>query len=375
MQIPVNRPSISSNDIEAVTHSLKETWLSGETQAIPLLEENLSRYIGVKQTVLVASGTTAIDLAISALELEEGAECVVPTFTIISTVSNLLRHKAKLKLIDADPITWSMNSVDASQGMSEKTKLVVPVHIYGMSTDMDILIETAKKFNVFVLEDAAESLGVEYKGSKCGSLGNAAVFSFYSNKIITGGEGGAICTNDENFSKRLRYFRNLCFNDSERFVHRDLGWNYRMSGLSATLVNSQLNRIEQLLKRKVEIGKLYIEGLRNHPWINSPIQSNDYTENKFWVYPILLNENAPVDAKTLSLKLTSLGIGNRRFFCPLHLQPVLRNYDFELTSDMSVSENLWNNGLYLPSGNGISNPEIEYVIEKLWSLKDYKFAR
>ena len=368
--IPVNRPLISQQDIDAVMKDLNDTFISGESPPVARMENSLAEFIGTKHAIALSSGTSAIDLLVDQMGIGKGDLCLLPTFTIISTVSQLLRAGARVKLIDADINTWSVDAQQAADHISPETKMVLPVHIYGLPVDMDPILEKAAAYNVPVIEDAAEALAVEYKGKKCGSLGFASVFSFYANKLVTGGEGGAITTNDDQLAIKLRKYRSLA-HEQERFVHSDLGWNYRISGLSASLIASQLTQIETLKSRKLEIGRLYNSGLADHPWISFAPENTEYAKNLYWVYPIMLNPSSPFDAKSLQVKLRELGVETRRFFCPMHLQPLVKKYDFEpfSESDFPVANNLWTNGLYLPSGLGNTNEEIYHVIEKLWSIK------
>jgi perosamine synthetase len=366
--IPVNRPVISKSDIDHVNRALEQTWISGETPPIRELEAKLAELVGCEYVVAVSSGTSALDLSIEALDIQPGDICVVPAFTIISSVSNLLRKGAVLQLVDADPITWSMNANIAAEIIDKKTRLVMPVHIYGLPTDMNPIIEKTHETSTFVLEDAAEALGVTYNSKQCGSIGNAGVFSFYANKIVTGGEGGAVVSHDREFTERVRYFRNLCFNSNERFVHSDLGWNARMSGLTAALISSQLDRLDLLVDIKKQIGQRYREGLQGHPWFDyQPIETTN-SENIFWVFGVLLKSEALINAKELQTALRAKDIESRRFFCPIHLQPL--NYSDQIiqTANLSVSEKLWEKGLYLPSGVGTTTVEIDKTIQVLWDL-------
>ena len=365
--IPVNRPLIDSSDLESVTRALSDTFISGETPPVSEMEAALSKATGTSQSIAVSTGTTAIDLVIEALNITPGDHCVVPNFTIISTVSNLLRKGADIEFIDADPETWSMDASAAAAAIRTDTKLVLPVHIYGLPVDMDPIIAAANGTDAFILEDAAEALGVKYKGNPCGSLGHAAIFSFYANKIVTGGEGGAITTSDENLALNLRSLRNLAFTD-ERFVHENLGWNARISGLSAALINSQLKRLDSLILKKQLIAKKYLEGLSGHPWLTFMPDKTPYSENAFWVFPILLNSDSPFNAKDMQSKLKSLGVDTRRFFCPMSLQPVVSNYLKVTAGHHPVSTGLWDRGVYLPSGLGTTNDEIETVTSVLWKL-------
>ena len=367
-KIPVNRPQITQADKDAVIASLEETFISGEAPPVKTFEENFSNYLGCAGAVAVSSGTTAIDLAVEVLDLQPGDTCIVPTFTIISTVSNLIRKKVNLVLVDSDPNTWSVDVNQLNSLVDERTKLIVPVHIYGLPVDMDPVIEIAKENDVFILEDAAEALGVEYKGKKCGSIGDASIFSLYANKLITAGEGGVICSNDLDYLDKVRYFKNLCFNKQERFVHRDLGWNYRFPSLSAALANSQLQRIEQIKRIKLSMAALYTELLQEHPWITFMPKEVDYSQNQFWVFPIVLNEICPFTVRELQENLLRRGIETRRFFYPIHLQPLLDKGNISIPFGGQVAEKLWRNGIYLPSGVGIEAEEIEIVCKSLWEL-------
>ena len=366
--IPVNRPLISGEDISAVTEALKNTWVSGDTPPIVTLENTLKEILGVSDVIAVSSGTTAIDLAVEALDIQPGDECVVPTFTIMSSISNLLRHGAKLTVVDSDPVTWSINADLAAEAVTSKTKLVVPVHIYGLPVDMDPIMKKVAVTQTFVLEDAAEALGVNYNGRHCGAIGDAGIFSFYANKIVTGGEGGAVSTNDAAFAERVRYFRNLCFNPKQRFVHEDLGWNARLSGLPATLISSQLQRLDDLIEKKIAIAKRYLSGLAGHPWLDFHPASTASSENTYWVFGVVLNDDSPFDAEELQIELRALGVDTRRFFCPVHLQPLARKYPIHAFGAMPVAEKLWSRGIYLPSGLGNTTEEFEAVIDAMWRV-------
>lgn len=366
--IPVNRPLIDDSDLKAVTIALQETWISGETPPVRELEKSLSDLLGVSHTVAVSTGTTALDLAIDSLGIQKGDECIVPTFTIISTVSNLLRRGASVTFIDSDSETWCMDANQTVESITQKTKLIIPVHIYGLPVDMDPIMLSANKVGAFVLEDAAEALGMRYKDRTVGSLGHAAIFSFYANKVITGGEGGALSTSNSDFAERAKFLRNLCFQPDARFVHNELGWNYRMSGLVASLINSQLKRINELVRLKIKIGTRYRVGLDGHPWIEFPLELNQNSQNNYWVFGMLLNEDCPFGAGTLQAILKERGVESRRFFFPLHMQPLSEIRDLQIKGEFPVAERLWERGLYLPSGLGNTFSEIDQVIEILWSL-------
>lgn len=369
IMIPVNRPLIAPEDLLAVEASLKDTFISGEIPVVKQMESMLAEVVQAKSAIAVSTGTAALDLVYEAMDISSDSEIISPTFTIISSISNALRKGAKVTLVDSDPITWCMDSDIAANFVSKKTTAIVPVHIYGMSVDLNPILESTANTETLIIEDAAEALGAKYRNQPCGGIGDLGIVSFYANKIVTGGEGGAILSNREDLTQKFRQLRNLAFSQ-ERFVHNELGWNSRISGLSASLINSQLQRIPDLLKRKKEIGSRYLIGLEGHPWFQFPILGNEYTENTFWVFGLLIKDKIRINAKYLSSLLLECGIETRRFFCPMHLQPLPSQIksNFIIPKPMPVSEMLWENGLYLPSGLGNTNIEIDYVIDQLWKL-------
>jgi perosamine synthetase len=364
--IPVNRPLIEKTDVLQVAQALNSGWVSGEGPIVDQMEIALAKSIRVQHCVAVSSGTAAIDVVMSALEVGTGDQVIAPATTIISTVSEAAKRGAKLEIVDVDPDSWCMSVPQTLDAFTEKTKVVVPVHLFGLAVDLDPIVAKAKANEVFLLEDAAEALGLDYKGQPCGSIGDAGVFSFYANKIVTGGEGGAISSNSDYWSSRFRSFRNLCFDPHERFVHSELGTNSRMPSMTAALVASQLQRLPELVAKKRAIGKRYLEGLTGHPWIQLPLSETPTSQNVFWVFGFKLLEDAPCDAPKLADRLRSHGVDTRRFFFPLHLQPALINIGAVDNRPRPVAESLWHTGLYLPSGLGNSWDEIDQSIEALW---------
>jgi perosamine synthetase len=366
--IPVSRPLISDGDKLAVIEALEQTWISGETEPVQRLESKLSEILGVKNTVAISNGTAALDLAIEAIGIEHGDECIVPTFTIVSTVSQLLRKGAKISLVDSDPISWSVDVEKLEDVVTRNTKLILPVHIYGLAADITSIKELAADTNAFILEDAAEALGVKFEDRQCGSLGDASIFSFYANKVVTGGEGGAFCTDNTQLANRVRDLRNLNFVPGKRFVSEELGYNQRLGGLSAALIHSQLSRLEELNFRKIELANRYLSNLKGHPWFSFAPTAYKGTTNTFWVFPILLNDVSPMNAEKFQEILLARGIQTRRFFCPMHLQPLASKYDMKTDHQFPVADNLWDRGIYLPSGLGITEDEIDIVSDQLWDL-------
>lgn len=366
--IPVNRPLIEETDIEAVARTLSEGWISGEGPVVAQLEQTIQETLGVEHAVAVSSGTTACDLLMEAIQIGPGDELVAPATTIISTVSHAARRGARLQLVDADPLTWCMTSQGTVERFTSRTRVAFPVHIYGLPVDLDPIMKAADPLGIQVFEDAAEAIGLQYKDRPCGSIGQASIFSFYANKTVTGGEGGLVATRDPHLADRVRSLRNLCFSGDERFVHKGLGFNARMPSLVAALVDAQLTRLTMLVERKRQMGARYQAGLLGHPWLQLPLPQTDEALNAYWVFGVVLLPDAPLRARELQLLLRERGIDTRRFFCPLNLQPILRDMGAVSAEPMPVSEMLWDRGVYLPCGIGTTIEEIDQTVEALWAV-------
>jgi perosamine synthetase len=366
MKVPVSRPLIANSDIESVISALRNGMISGDTILIREFEKKLASFVNSSYCIAVSSGTTALDLAFDCLDIKPGDTWIVPAFTITSTVNGLLRRGARLLIVDSELDSWSMDTSLLHNLDLNNISGAVITHIFGLAGDIGGL----KKIlggEVPIIEDAAESLGAKYKSSLCGSLGLAGIFSFYSNKVITSGEGGAIVTNDGAFADKLKYYRNLCFG-TERFVHDDLGWNYRMPSVSAALLLSQLERIESIIQYKVEIANRYKNALRDIDGLDFMSNQNKYSSNTYWVFPILINGKSKISRAQLQKTLAEHGVETRRLFFPIHLQPYLKRYSHSLVGSMPVAESLWNSGMYLPSGAGITLEEVDYVIEIIQNI-------
>jgi perosamine synthetase len=315
--------------------------------------------------VSVTNGTAAIELAIHALGFGVGDEIIVPSFAIISCVSQILRSGATPVFVDSNPITWNMD-VDAVEiAITSRTKAIMAIHTYGLPVDMDVIIDIAARHNLIIIEDAAESHGLFYQGKRCGSFGLVSTFSFYANKHLTTGEGGMVVTDDDSLAEKIRYYRNLTFRPEKRFVHDELGWNLRMSSLQCALGASQLTRIEQILESRRVLGAQYQEAFADITDIQLPLAKTEFSRNDYWVFGIVLQGRHSETRPAIQAALTEVGIGTRPFFWPLHLQPVLKNFGFDEQSPLPIAEQLGSNGFYIPNGLGMSSEDVEYVIEQV----------
>jgi len=315
--------------------------------------------------IAVANGTAALDIAVEALGIGNGDEVILPNFTIISCINQIIRSGATPVLVDSDPITWNMDVNLVEQKITKKTKAIMIVHIYGLPVDMDPLLDLAKKYNLKIIEDAAEMIGQSYKGKPCGSFGDISTFSFYPNKHITTGEGGMVLTDDEKLAEKCRSMRNLCFQKEQRFVHNKLGWNYRMTNLQAALGLAQLEQLDNFIQKKLSMGKNYTNLLKDVSGIQLPLEKTDYAKNIYWVYGIVLKDSMRFDAKGIMQKLGEKGIGTRPFFWPMHLQPIFLEDNLFQGEKYPVAERISKRGFYIPSGLGLDDSKIERVAEIL----------
>jgi perosamine synthetase len=364
-RIPVSQPYITSSDKAAVLDCLDKTYLSGDSPIVGEFEENFAQAIGAEYGIAVANGSVALDLVMHALDLSEGDEVIVPSFTIASCLFAILRTGATPIFVDADEGTWNMSIDTVRSKVSARTKAIMVVHIYGLPVDLDPIIQLCEERNIFLIEDAAEAHGVRYKGRLCGSFGFASTFSFYANKAITTGEGGMVLTSDQDLRDKIKYFRNLAFAPppGKRFIHEDLGWNYRLGSMQAALGNSQLARMDEIVEAKREIGVKYHTALSAHPLLEMQLTEMPYARNMYWVVGVLLDD--VIDSDILASMLKARGVDTRPFFYPLHLQPLLKKYASGKQAALPVTERLAKQGIYLPSYIGIANDDIEYVVEQL----------
>jgi perosamine synthetase len=358
--IPVAEPLITERDIFMVNDALKSGWISSAGKYLDLFEERWSAYCGMPYGIAVSNGSVALDVAISLLDLQPGDEVIMPSFTIISPAQSVVRAGGVPVLVDSDPGSWQMDVTQLESKVTSKTKAILVVHIYGHPADMDKILDVARKFNLSVIEDAAEAHGAEYKGKKCGGFGDISTFSFYANKLVTTGEGGMVLVRTAEFAERARSLRNLCFQKKQRFLHDELGYNFRLTNSQAAMGVSQIERIDKIVDRKRAVAANYTELLAGVRGIRLPAEE-DWAKNVFWVYGIVLDENTGVNAAQMAEMLQNQGIETRPFFLGMHEQPVFRKRGLFHGEGYPVAEYLGRQGFYIPSGLTITNEQINTV--------------
>jgi perosamine synthetase len=363
--IPVNEPLLGQSEKKFLIECIDTGWISSEGPFVEKFEKKIAKISKRDYGIAVSSGTAALDVAIEALGISKGDEVILPSFTIISCIHQIVRVGAKPILVDSDPKTWNMDINQIEDKITSRTKAIMVVHIYGLPVDLDPVLDLAKNYNLKVIEDAAEMLGQTYNGKPCGSFGDISTLSFYPNKHVTTGEGGMILTNDEELAENCRSLRNLCFQPNKRFVHERLGWNYRMTNIQAALGMAQLERLDEFVKRKTRMGAMYTKLLNGLSRIQLPMARTEYANNVYWVYGLVLNESIGFDAEEAMKRLAQNGIGCRPFFYPMHQQPVLRKMGLFKGESYPQAERLYQRGLYIPSGMALSDEQIYRVTEAI----------
>ena len=357
---PVSIPYISQRDINSVNKVLKNGWISSDGPEVRKFESEFSKFIGRKYSVTVSSGTAALEIAIKALGIKKNDEVLIPNFTIISNALAVVKQQAKPVLVDCNLENWNIDINQLENKINKKTKAIIVTHIYSFANDMDKILKICRKNSIFVIEDAAEVIGLKYKNKKCGSFGDISTFSFYANKQITTGEGGMISINKFDLYNKCKSLRNLCFGKLNRFNHEDIGWNYRMTNIQAALGLSQIKNINKIVKKKIMIGRQYYKNLKLNKNLTILPPFISYSKNIYWVVGILI-KNKKIKSSLLAIKLRKFGIMTRPFFWPMHEQQIFKKMKLFKKSKFPNSSYLARYGLYLPSYYNLNNKQIDYI--------------
>ena len=379
--IPVCEPTLLGNEVRYVTDAIETGWISSSGKYISAFEEAFAAYCGVKYAVAVCNGTVALHVALAALGIGKGGKVIIPDFTMIASAFAVCYTGAMPVFVDAEPDTWNMNTDDIEVKIEiemkkgdGRVKAIMPVHIYGHPCDMDPIMDIAERYGLYVVEDAAEVHGAEYKGKKVGAFGDINAFSFYANKNLTTGEGGIVVTDNKELYDKARYFKNLCFPlDSPRsYLHEDIGFNYRMSNLHAAIGLAQLEKADEYRAMRIRNARLYQSLLADVPGLTLQPQKPDVL-NVYWMNGVLVDpDKFGHTREELTAHLKTMGIDTRNFFQGMHRQPSLRKYGCDCSGEYPVSELLADNGFYLPSASSLSEDDISYICQTISDFRKGK---
>lgn len=363
--IPMAVPVLGDRELEYVSDAVRSGWISSQGRYVSEFENAFASYCGVRYGIAVTSGTAALHLALAALNVGRGDEVIMPPITHIACANMVTLTGARIVLVDCAWNTWGIDPAKIEEKITPYTKVIMVVHLYGHPVDMDPISQIADKYGLYLIEDAAEAHGAEYKGRRVGSLGHMGCFSFYANKIITTGEGGMIVTNDADLAARVRKLRDQAYEKERRFWHRELGFNYRMTNLQAAIGLAQLERIDEFIHIRRRNAQLFNEALSEVPGLTLPPEA-DWAKNVYWMYSLLIAEDEfGMSRDELADYLKDQGIDTRPFFYPIHLQPLYEQH-FKGES-YPVAEELSNKGINLPSGNELTEAQVHYIVEAIKS--------
>lgn len=366
MKIHLSRPDITKKEIECVTAVLKTPSLSLGPK-LPAFEAQIARYIGVKHAVAVNSGTSGLHLCVRSLGIKDGDEVITTPFSFVASANCILFERATPVFVDIDPSTLNIDTKKIEDKITPKTKALLIVHVFGYPAQMDEILAIAKKHNLKVIEDACEALGAEFGGRKVGAVGDCGVFAFYPNKQITTGEGGIIVTNNDLIDNLCRSMRNQGRDPNSAWLeHREIGFNYRLSDINCALGIAQLQRIEEILKKRNAIALLYWQRLKDSKFLELLCEDNSNAIRSWFVYVIRLNKKfSREDRDVVIAKLRKQGIECGIYFPCIHLQPFYANKFGYKRGDFPVAESVSDRAIALPFYNKLKEEEIDYVCDNL----------
>ncbi len=357
-KIPVAAPQFLGNEKKYVADCMDSGWISSAGKYVETFENRFAEYCGVKHAVACCNGTVALHLALVALGVERDDEVIVPTLTFVATPNSVAYCGAKPVFVDSEPQTWNIDPDQIESRITPQTKGIIAVHLYGQPANMSKLKSIADRHGLFLLEDAAEAHGAEYQGKKIGSVGDAAAFSFYANKIITTGEGGMFVTDDDALARRARLFHGQGMDPNLRYWHPVIGFNYRMMNLPAAIGLAQLEQIDTQLEARQQIAHWYLERLDGLPGIKFQ-EKQTWANHVYWMFSVILENQHWAERSAVMEKLGEQGIETRPIFYPAHILPPYRN-ETE-SADCPVAEKLSACGISLPTWAGLTEKDIEYI--------------
>ncbi len=365
--IPVAEPLLQGNEIEYVTDCLKTGWISSLGKYVRDFEQGFADYCGMQYGIATSNGTVAIHLLAATLNLGPGDEVIMPSLTYVATANGIQYTGATPIFVDSEPDTWNVDPAKVVEAITPHTKAIFAVHLYGHPADMDLLREIAQAHNLLLLEDAAEAHGAYYKGKRVGSLGDASIFSFYGNKIITTGEGGLIATNNKEWAERAFFLENQGRYSSDPYWHPEIAYNYRMTNLQAAIGVAQLEKIDDMLAIRRQNAAYYNKRLAEiaGPALTLPPEA-EWATNVYWMYSVIIGDKFGMSRDKLRAKLHQANIETRPFFYPVHTLPM-----YNTGQSLPLAEDLAKRGLNLPSGATLTLEQIDYICDTLLALADW----
>jgi len=362
--IPVFEPLIGKEEFKNVNDCLETNWISSAGKYISQFEKSFANFHGVKHAIALSNGTAALEVALHASGIKKGDEVIVPSFTIISVAVAVMRLGAIPRFADVELDTWNIDPSYIESLINRKTRAIIAVHSFGHPAAIDKILDIAQSHQLKVIEDTAEALGSKYKDKLCGTFGDIGTFSLYANKLITTGEGGILITNNDDYALLARKYINLYFGQTERFSHEDLGFNFRMTNIQASIGCAQIEKIDFYSSEKIRIGKIYEEKISYLE--NFSFQKTlPNTHHVYWMYTLLASDSLNLSGFEIVRLLKERGVDSRQLFKGLHLQKPLKRFLLKDQKKLTVTEHLYEKGFYLPSSLKLTEKDIEFILDTL----------
>lgn len=366
-QIKLSLPHLAGNENKYVKDAIDSTWITPLGPYVNRFEELLDEYLGENNVVALSAGTAAIHLALAIIGVGKGDEVICQSMTFSASANPIVYLGGSPVFVDSEPMTWNMDPALLRTAIEERIKLtsrkpkaIIVVHLYGMPARMDEIMKIAAEYDIPVVEDAAEAIGSEYDGHKCGTIGRFGILSFNGNKMITTSGGGALICPDKESAQRALFLATQARENRPYYYHETVGYNYRLSNVSAAIGCAQMEELDWRVNRRRAIHGIYADALRDNPVVSVHTNPDDTFNSNYWLSTILLDDASPVSADDLRQKLASHNIETRLLWRPMHMQPVYKDAPAYVNS---VSERLFDHGLCLPSSTTLSDEQIQYVAQ------------
>ncbi|WP_438444667.1 DegT/DnrJ/EryC1/StrS family aminotransferase [Gorillibacterium sp. sgz5001074] len=373
-RIYLSPPHMGGEEGRYIEEAFRTNWIAPLGPHVDAFEKEVAQYVGTSSALALSSGTAAIHLALKLLKVGEGDTVFCSTLTFVASANPILYQNAIPVFIDSDPDTWNMSpralehALSQAKGTKKMPKAVIIVNLYGQSADMDALLEICGHYKVPVIEDAAESLGAEYKGKKSGSLGLYGIYSFNGNKIITTSGGGMLVSNDEEGLDKARFWATQARDQAVHYQHSEMGYNYRMSNVLAGIGRAQLKTLEDKVQARRRNYQIYYDELGKLPGVSFMPEAS-FGKSTRWLTVLMLDpSNTSISPSTVIEELAKDNIESRPVWKPLHLQPLFRDNSYYMHSDESTSDILFNQGICLPSGSSLTMNEMDRIISTIYQL-------
>lgn len=366
MRIPLSKPDIQQSDIDIVTDVLKSNILSIGSKILEF-EKMMEHYIGVKHAVAVNSGTSALHLLVKSMNIQPGDEVITTPFSFVSSTNCFLFEGGKPVFVDIDENTMNMDINQIEDKITNNTKMIIPVDVFGQPMDIEKIMAIAKPKNIKVIEDSCEAIGSSYKGKMAGSLGDAGTFAFYPNKQMTTAEGGMIITNDDALADNCRSLRSQGRAITGTWLHhQQMGYNYRLSELHSALGVSQLERLDELLSKREAVANMYTDRLKTLSGITTPFIDPNVTKMSWFVYTVRLDDH--INREEFMKLLLENNIDSKPYFTPIHLQPYMRKQFGFKEGDFPITEKIGNSTIAIPFYSNMKEWEVEVVCDTIESI-------